>query len=75
MDFVQIPFNECCDCPAGVSGPTTDVTSVVNFIVVANCQDHPVRFVRHVGYTAAGIPIVAQSRDCAGTWPTTTPAP
>lgn len=68
VDFAQIPWNECCDCtlvgPYPEGTPKTDITSTVNFIVVGDCFDHPVRAVHHVGYTAEAVPIVTPSKVC-----------
>lgn len=50
---------DCCGCGFSVAGAS------FNLFIVGNCQ--PVIKARHVGYTAAGVPIVAQDDYCPWT--------
>ncbi len=61
VDFNNIEMPTCCDCPT-VGFPSTDTVPTVNIHILGNCRKTV--FARHVGYTAAGMPIVARERPC-----------
>ncbi len=56
INFGNITVDNCCDCLHSTEG------GIINLFVVANC--HPTVLARHIDYTDAGVPIVAQSSPC-----------
>jgi len=59
LAFNLTGMSNCCACGSSVAGAS------FNLYIVGNCQ--PVVKARHVGYTAAGVPIVAQDNYCPWT--------
>ncbi len=59
INFIELPLNDCCGCPAEESTEA----AAVNLTITGNC--HPVTRARHIDFLADGTPVVGLE-NCPG---------